>query len=131
MAALIEVPSPPVMEVLVGTWHLPSPGVNILPHSRNLLHSRAGSCSAEFYAPLIRLGAGPRLASAVGKDEQGRGLLSGQKLDTSLVRNKIVIKRQQNYRSGWLKVLEQLRTLLFWMPRASVNLALGTWTSMH
>ena len=89
MAALIEAPLPPAMEVLVGMWHLLCPGA-IFPHSRKLLQPHAGSCSAEFYAPLIRLGAGPLLASAVGKDEQGRGLLSGQKLDTSLVRNCIV-----------------------------------------
>ena len=40
-----------------------------------------------FSVIIFRLGAGPRLASAVGKDEQGRGLLSGEELDTSLVRN--------------------------------------------
>ena len=131
MAALIKAPLPPAMEVLVGMWHLLCPGAIIFPHSINILHSLAGSNSAEFYAPLIRLGAGPRLASAVGKDEQGRGLLSGQNLDTSLVINLMLIKRQHKYRSGWLKVPGQLRTLLFLMPRASVNLALETWTSTH
>ena len=93
MAAHTEAPLPPAMEVSVGMWHLLSPGATISP-----LKIFMGISSSVSYSPLVRLGAGPRLASAVGKDEQGRGLLSGQKLDTSLVRNKIVNKRQQNYR---------------------------------
>ena len=93
MAAHIEAPLPPAMGVSVGMWHLLSPGSTFSP-----LKIFMGQFKFSFIFPPIRLGAGPRLASAVGKDEQGRGLLSGQKLDTSLVRNKIVNKRQQNYR---------------------------------
>ena len=46
-----------------------------------------------FSVIIFRLGAGPRLASAVGKDEQGRGLLSGEELDTSLVKNEHLNKK--------------------------------------
>jgi len=53
---------------------------------RGTLASSHGGVGRNVASALSRLGAGPRLASAVGKDEQGRGLLSGQKLDTSLVR---------------------------------------------
>ena len=87
MAAHIEALLPPVMEVSVEMWHLPCPGP-IFSHFRKLLLS---CVSSSVLNPLIRLGAGPRLASAVGKDEQGRGLLRGQQLDTSLVRNYIVV----------------------------------------
>ena len=85
-----------------------------------------------FSVIIFRLGAGPRLASAVGKDEQGRGLLSGEELDTSLVRN-WECEQENNIlrRSGSLPTRGQRLTLLFWTPRASASWASGTWTSTH
>ena len=76
MAARTKGLSPQVMVGLAGMSPLRSLGLNILSLSFSIL------------LLCLRLGAGPRLASAVGNDDQGRGLTSDQRLDTSLVRRK-------------------------------------------
>jgi len=53
---------------------------------KGTLASSHGGVGRNVASALSRLGADPRLASAVGNDDQGRGLTSDQRLDTSLVK---------------------------------------------
>ena len=66
-----------------------------------------------FSVIIFRLGAGPRLASAVGKDEQGRGLLSGEELDTSLVRNGIGNIRTRKQHIAQVRIVADARTAAY------------------